>query len=501
MNYDFRIGCSIIFSMKFYLMSLCAFFKRKKFLSTVVLLIVLFFVFGGDKKESDQTHTVARGEFIKSVSVSGKVVATERVDMSFDTSGTVASVYKKVGDQVKKGEVIIALDASELQAERQKAVAKLMSEEAELSKLKSGTNEGAVIQTNKRQVINSIFDAYTNADDAVRNKVDQFYDNGRESNPEIKYTFTNYFDTKTKLNNEREMVEKMLVVWQTDISNLTIDNYDESLLNKAYSNLLAVKHFLDNVSFAVNSFEESNVLTRTMIEKYRGDLATGRSDVNTSMSSLASISDDLRDSVSDIPIYEANVRSARAEVARIDAEIAQTRVLAPFDGILALQDGKKGEAVAQNINIVSVISRDFEIEVFVPEVSIAEINLGNKVSISLDADTENDGIFGEVSHVDPAETEKDGVSNYKVKVKLLSQAESIRPGMTANVTIEKERKTDVIVIPLKFITLDSSQVLVYKNKKEQEERVIVLGEKDGRGGVEVLSGLTEEEVLMLPAVK
>lgn len=296
--------------MKSHITSIVAFLKRKKFWVLGVLILGLFFVFSGDSKESDQTHNVTRGEFVKSVSVSGKVVATQRVDMSFDASGTVGFVYKKVGDRVKKGEVIVALDSSELGAQRQKAVAELMSKEAELSKLQSGTNENTAIQTNKRQVVNSIFDAYTNADDAIRNKVDQFFDDGRTS-PEIKYTFSNYFSTKTKLNDERETVEKVLVLWQKDISNLTIENYDEGLLDKAYSNLLAVKRFLDNVSFAVNSFEESDVLTRTMIEKYRGDVATGRSNVNSSMSSLASISDDLRDSVSDIPVYEANVRSAR----------------------------------------------------------------------------------------------------------------------------------------------------------------------------------------------
>ncbi len=487
--------------MKSHITSIIAFLKRKKFWVLGVLVIVLFFVFGGDSKESDQTHTVARGEFIKSVSVSGKVVATERVDMSFDASGTVGFVYKKVGDMVKKGETIVALDSSELGAQRQKAVAELMSKEAELAKFKSGTSENTAIQTNKRQVVNSIFDAYTNADDAVRNKVDQFYDNGRESNPEIKYTFTNYFDTKTKLNNEREVVENVLRVWQTDISNLTIENYTENILDKAYSNLLTVKRFLDNVSFAVNSFEESNVLTRTMIEKYRSDIATGRSNVNSSMSSLASISDDLRDSISDIPVYEANVRSARAEVARVDAEIAKTRIVAPFDGIVALQDGKKGEAIGQNTEIVSVISPDFEIEVFVPEVSVAGVLLGNKAEVRLDAFEGKNNFVGEVIHIDPAETEKDGVSNYKVKIKLLEVNTHVLPGMTTDVIIEKERREGVLAIPLKFIIPGTKKVLIQKNKKEQEERAIVLGENDGRGNVEVLEGLSEGEVLTLPALK
>lgn len=474
---------------------------KRKWLVAVVLVILLFFVFGGKKNDQKETFTVTSGDFIKSVSVSGKVVAKESVDMSFDVSGTVGAVYKKVGDVAEKGEAIVALDSSKLQAERQKAVASLLSEQAELNKLKAGSNDSTEVLTNRRLVVNSILDAYTKADDAVRNKVDQFFDDGRTTNPEIKYTFANYFSTKDKINDGRELVEAMLVKWQKDISGLSVENYTEDKLTTAYENLILVKKFLDDVSFAVNSFEESSVLTLTMIDKYRGDVATARFNINTSVSDLASISDDLREALSNVPVYEAQVLSAKAEVARVDAEIAKTVIRAPFKGIVSIQDGKVGEAISANTKIVAVISGDYEIEVFVPEVSIPGLVLNNKVNISLDAYNGEAPLVGEVIHIDPAQTERDGVANYKVKVALSSQESFVRPGMTADVFIEKERRSGVFSIPLKFLVPNTSSVLVLKDKKEQETRTIILGEKDGRGNVEVLSGLESGEKIVLPEVK
>lgn len=486
--------------MKTFFRTLWQHILKRKTLSIVVLVIILIVVFRNGKETDPSIFTVVRGDFVKSVAVSGKVVASQDVDMSFDATGKINRVYKQVGDEVKQGDVIVSLDSSDLQAERQKAAADVLSARAELSKLKAEqTGMSTEVSSNTRLVVNAILDAYTNADDAVRNKVDQFYENGRRTNPEIRYTFDNYFSTKDKLNDGREAIEAVLVSWQKEALALSVDNYNETYLNKAYTNLLTIKRFLDDVSFAVNSFEESDNLTKTTIEKYRGDIATARSNVNTAMSELTTISDGLRSSLSDIPVYEARVKSAEASLLKVDAEIAKTFIRAPFDGVLARQDAKVGEAISANTKIVSVISKNFEVEVFIPEVSISEVAIENKVEIELDAYPDKQ-LTGIVSHVDPAETEKDGVSNYKVKVRLLEQDKMVLPGMSADVLIEKERREGIISIPLKFLIPESNKVIIYTDKKTQEERELVLGEQNGKGFVEVISGLEEGEVLFLPPV-
>ncbi len=53
---------------------------------------------------------VSRGNVVSSVSASGSVASSLSRDLSFGTSGTVDSVKVKVGDKVKKGQVLATVD-------------------------------------------------------------------------------------------------------------------------------------------------------------------------------------------------------------------------------------------------------------------------------------------------------------------------------------------------------------------------------------------------------
>lgn len=475
--------------------------KSKKVIAGgIIIALVVVFAFRNKSQKADNFE-VKRADFVKSVSVSGKVVSLQNVKLGFETGGTVARVYKNVGDKVYQGEVIVALDSSELQASRDKARADLLAEEAELQKLKSGESDATEVTTDKRLLVNSILDAYTKSDDAIRNKVDQFYDNPR-TGPQIKYTFHDYFNTRIELNRGRGKVEDTLTVWQKEISNLTVSTYKDSYLSNSFANLSAIKKFLDLVSFAVNSFEESDNLSQSTVEKYKSDIALARSNINEAVSSLTSISNDLRSSISEIPVQEARIKAAQAEVRSFDAQIAKTVLIAPFSGIVSVQDAKVGESVSADTNIISVITNEIEIEAYVPEVSIVGINLQNKVAINVEAGPGILDFTGFVSHIDPAETERDGVSNYKIKVKPYKQDPILKSGMTADIKIETERRPDVLIVPKKFILEGFSKVLIQKNKKESEERDIEIGETDSYGNVEILSGLSEGEIIVSPvAVK
>jgi HlyD family secretion protein len=472
--------------------------KSKKFIipAVIVLLLVAFMVVRGTRKQADTNLEVKRGDFVKSVSVSGKIVSLNEVELGFETSGTVVRVNKDVGDKVYVGETIVALDASELIASRQKAEAEVLSEQAQLAKLRSSNGDSTEVLSNRRLVVNTILDAYTKADDAIRNKVDQFYQTPRTA-PRIKYTFTNYFATKDALNAGRASVEKILVAWQKEISALTVDSYKSSNLDHAFANLLAVKQFLDVVSFAANSFEISDNLSQSTVDKYRTDVATARANINEASSKLTTISDDLRSSLSEIPVAEARVQAAQAEVRSFDAQIAKTAIRAPFEGIISLQNAKMGQSVTSGEKQVALITSEYQIEAFIPEVSIAGVMLGNEAEVTLDA-YPNDTFKATVSHIDPSETEKDGVSNYKIKLDLVAKDARMLPGMTVNVRIITNKKEGVISIPERSVIRESgkSYVMVIKGK-EHEKREITVGERDGKGSIEVIASLDVGETIAL----
>ncbi len=475
--------------------------KWKSIVALLVILLVLFFALGKGKGSGSDEFEVKSTTFEKVVSVSGKVVSTQTVDLSFESSGTVAGVYKKAGDKVRSGEVIAVLNSSDLQAERDSASADLLAARAELAKLTAQGSNDTETEINKRKAVDAISEAFTKADDAVRNKVDQYFDNPEDA-PQIKYTFDDYFDRKGPINDERKKVEKALDTWEAKVTKLSTDNFSASELELSRASLNTIKTFLYNLSFAVNTFEESAILSQETIDKYKSDLYTARNNIAESLSNITTAQDSLRASFSDIPVQEAKVKAAEAKVKKLNAEIAKTVIVAPFSGVVSIQDAKVGASISAHDKVSAMISEGFEVEVYIPEVSLPGIAVGNTAKVTLDAYPDEE-LSAKITYIDPAETEKDGVSNYKVVLTFDTLDPRVRSGMTSSVAILTESVPGLIVIPERSVLKEGGVSYVsVKKGKEIVKTQIKTGRTDGKGNVEVTEGLsTGSKILITPVSK
>lgn len=470
------------------------FFKTKRnlygTLGVLTVLMIGFFFFsrgnGGVETISPQT-----GDIVRVVKIAGKVIPEESADLSFETGGIVSEVLRPVGSSVSRGEVLVRLDASTFASNLLKAEAELASARAELSKLEGGGVYEASIENAKRNLVQTIVEAYTSADDAIYNKTDQFFMNPRGGKPEIFYAFSGYNDLRDSINRERVLIGEMLDAWKTSVTNLKTESYSQAKLSEAKSNLTQISLFLSNVSRAVNIFEANDSVTQTSIDKYKSDTLLARESINRATQNLIDRENQLRNLLTDIPVQVARVESAEASVLAARSELSKTSLVSPIRGVVAKQDAKVGQVVSTGIELVSVIGRDYVVEAFVPEVSIGEIRIGNSVEITLDAYGTKEVFKARVSHIDPAETIRDGVSTYKVKLSFDSQDERIRSGMTANADIETFRKPEVTYIPERTVLKegDSSFVYVLREGKAEEKLPVTLGERDSKGNVEILSEL------------
>ena len=71
------------------------FIKRKKLLIgiIVVVLIVLGLIIFKNGKATNDTITISHSDFTNQVSISGKVVASEEVDMGFKNGGRIGRIF------------------------------------------------------------------------------------------------------------------------------------------------------------------------------------------------------------------------------------------------------------------------------------------------------------------------------------------------------------------------------------------------------------------------
>ena len=124
--------------------------------------------------------------------------------------------------------------------------------------------------------------------------------------------------------------------------------------------------------------------------------------------------------------------------------------------------------------------------------------MGNPVAVLLDAYGADVVFPGTVVSIDPGETMRDGISTYRAVLAFTEQDSRIKSGMTANITITTERKSDVISVPQGVVTNRNGIKYVSLKKGDSlEEREVTTGMVSSLGYVEIISGLSRGDEVVL----
>ncbi len=118
---------------------------------TKILIILLIIGVGGyfvydkffsikDEKVEFITKKAKKGSFSKKVDAAGEIFATELIDVGAQVSGQIKKLYVKLGDQVKKGDMIASIDSSTQQNSIDNKEAQLAIYKAQLESAKVALN-------------------------------------------------------------------------------------------------------------------------------------------------------------------------------------------------------------------------------------------------------------------------------------------------------------------------------------------------------------------------
>ena len=476
------------------------------------------------------TMIVHSAEFTQEITVSGTVQAAHSVDLGFAQSGRVSHVYAAVGDPVKAGQTIAEIDNGDLRAAVVQAQATLDAAQAQLDSLKNGTrpeqiavtqtqidSDNAAIAQANQSIVNAIQSAYTYSDDAIHNKVDQFFNNPRSTTPTLTFQASNS-QLQTALQNERTSVDPMLSSWQSESAGLTPASDLSSAAAMAQQNLAVISELLSGANAALNTAIPTSATTQATINGYAASVATARGNVNAAQSALtsaltalqtaqASLAKDQKNlslqqagsTSTDIAAQEAQVAAAQAALQVAQAQLAKTIVVAPFDGTITRMDAKVGEVVAPTNPQISMISNGlFQIVSYVPEVEIAGVQIGNSATTTLDAYGPQTFFTAKVIAIDPAETVVNGVSTYKTTLQFDAADPRIKSGMTASVDITTASVPNTIAIPLGAIfQKNGAQVVQVVRGNQLVDVPITTGVSTELGNVQITSGLYDGDMIVL----
>jgi len=201
---------------------------------------------------------------------------------------------------------------------------------------------------------------------------------------------------------------------------------------------------------------------------------------------------------------------AKAEASRdaVLRQMRETSVVSPIDGVVIEKKVNVGEIISASSPVVMIANPDkLVIESNVPEVDIASIAIGQSANIIFDSLTDQDVFKAKVVEIYPASTVIQDVVYYKVKLKMDSNDQRLKIGMSCDVDVLTGEKDEVLMISRRAVKQDDGkkyvEILKSDGKTTTTEKVYVETGITGDGGmIEIKSGLNEgQEIITFSSAK
>jgi multidrug efflux pump subunit AcrA (membrane-fusion protein) len=466
---------------------------------------------------------------------------------NFKTSGIIESINVKIGQKVAKGTYLARLASGDLYSQFLQAQASYNQAKAKLDQLLAGAtteeikvaeqkveNARIALEDAEAKAKNDLAEEYSDALDAF----DNAYFDADKSMKKLNTIFdenTLYEDLRSDFSFRSIQTKNDMESKKTDIDTALEDLKDlvaEMRANPSYNEIdAAFSPFLSYLKIIRNGLDlagdlmdlvilhseysqtqwdtdKANIISgRTTINNAITDVIsaqqavnnqkiTNQTNVNSAKSTYNKAQADLEELKApprsvDTAIYQADVDKYQANMNEYLQKLKDASIIAPFNGTVAKIDGKIGEVISVNDKvIISLISPGaFQIRADISEADISKVDIEDSVEIILDAFPEEKWI-GQIVEVEPGETVIEAVVYYRIKILFEEISDKLKSGMSADVTIQTDKKENVLHVPYRAIVFkdDKKIVRVLKGKKI-EEKEVETGLRGSEGEVEIISGL------------
>ncbi len=363
---------------------------------TVLPLVLLFLLF----LESCQTRELM---------LSG-IVRVRDYKLSSRIGGTVKEILVGEGVEVKKSEVLVRFDDSKLQAQMKILEQELAQAEAQHKRLLEGATKEEIDRAKAELDI---------AEAQYKKALSGF----RSEDISAAREQVNALSAKFKVaEREAERANRL---------------FNEGVISESeYERALAER---DAISAELKALKDN--LEKLTVGLQTEDIEAAEAGVQARRAVLKNL---LKGATkNDISVSEARVKQVKAEIARLELDIADCTVLSPVDGTTENIHVEVGEIAQPGTPVVTIIGTgDMWIEAYIPESYLSRISIGDKLKVV--ADTNPDAPFdAEVTFISREEeftprnifTPEQRINQvYLIKLKPINPTFPLRGGV--NVTVK-----------------------------------------------------------------
>jgi HlyD family secretion protein len=548
------------------------YFKARKGLAIAVAIVIIgagYYGFGHVFAKTSSTSyvlgTAERGTLISTVSASGQVSASDQVDLKPDASGKITSVNVTEGQQVKEGDIIAQIDPTDAaQAVRD---AQLSLESAQLSYDKVANPDSTSVLVAQ----NALSSAEQSKEDAASD-LQKAYDNGysgigsivqdlNDASNEVESILYDTSHSPYMAENDLRVSAGQGAIDDKQEAGMKYDSVKESIqdLTRAYNattrataDETAIANFADEAYSASQELADAIKALSTTLDHIKADENTVPAQLSTDETSLASFQTKINGDVTSALSLKSAITDAKQSIQNADASIAEKQssyndtavpsdidlktaeldvsqkrealesaeekladytIRAPFDGVVATLDVKKGDTVSSDA-IATLVTKEQIATVSLNEVDVAKIKVGDKATLSFDA-VPDLSLTGEIVSIDTLGTVSQGVVSYDVKIGFDTQDSRVLSGMSVSANIITDSKPDVLLVPSSAVKTVGGQSVVQilpgasatgaatqsgiTSSQEPQNVPVVIGDSNDTQ-TEITSGLSEGQAIIVRTV-
>jgi HlyD family secretion protein len=427
------------------------------------------------------TQSVARKTIPITISANGTVNAAQSVQLSPKTAGVIKTLLVNEGDRVRQNQVVATMDDTDLQGELLQMQGQLEQQAANLQRLIAG-NRPEDIAKAEAQLAEA--EASLQQLQAGNRPQDIAQSAARLEQSQVTLQLR-----EIDMQRHQMLYNEGAIDRQTLDQKITDRDVAQAQVREAQQGLA-----LQNAGARPEEIDQA----RARVEQQRQAVATLQAGNRSE----------------DIDEARAQVLAAQGALQTVEAKLSDTEVKAPFDGIVLEKYADVGSFVSPSVSggtggttssssILQISGDRLQVIVNLSEAQIAQVKLGQSVSIRADAIPAK-SFTGKVDQISPQASVNQNVTSFEVQVAIDEPGEAdLKVGMNVEAEFAVGQLENALVLPNAAIVRQAEGTGVYVLNDEGKVvfQPVTTGITAG-AQTEVKSGLQgNEQVLLSPPEK
>lgn len=396
-----------------------------------IIIVVSILAGGKDEPEVTTVKITVRPELRSTVTASGEVRPIQFINLTSEVAGRIEEIYVKEGQPVTKGQQLVRLDPTQLQS----------NQAAQAAALQAAISDTQNARTQVLAAQNGVATAQQSLTVAEASLA--------QARQQVVSSQTNVDSAQVALNTAQRELKRTTELVESNVASRA--EYD------------AARDRFDQARVALRTAQANLETQKIAIEEAKARVNQQRIGVRNSQTNVVAAQQSVKTS-------EARATQQQAILTGQGSQLSKATQVAPITGVIADIPSKVGQfAVAQLSSTPLLTIADMStvnVEVKVDETEIANVEVGQKAKVKVDAFQDQE-IEGTVTQKTPLAVGKSstqgGLQNtinvqeakeFRVVVQLNISDEirnGLKPGMSATAVITTKIENNVIAVPLQAI--------------------------------------------------